>query len=141
MNNTVLATLTTAKDGTDTFVEKDGSGNLRPFNFADRYAVNGTEYYILEEATAPKGYRKLPKDIILHYNNNLVLLTVANRYQTGAYSSIFSNIVEGGQLTYGAFDTVTGDIKPNKDKKPTDESEQEGLVIAVPMQLDRKSVV
>jgi len=137
VNNTVLATLTTAKDGTDTFVEKDGSGNLRPFNFADRYAVDGTEYYILEEATAPKGYRKLPKDIILHYNNNLVMLTVANRYQTGAYSSIFSNIVEGGQLTYGAFDTVTGDIKPNKDKKPTDESEQEGLVIAVPMQLQR----
>ena len=136
VDGTILATLTTKDDGTDTFIEEDGHGGFRPFNFADRYAVDQTEYYILRESNPPNGYRKLPQDIILRFDPTTIMLVVANRYQTGAYASFVSNIVEGGQLTYGAFDTASGEILPSE-RKLGAENERDGLVIAVPMQLQR----
>ena len=45
-----------------------------------------TNYYILRETRAPAGYRSAPVDIVLEYNPDTVMLSVANKWQTGAYA-------------------------------------------------------
>lgn len=132
----VLATLKTAENGSATFLEEDESGEMRPFNFADRYSSDDTMYYILKETKTPAGYRPLPENIVLQFNPATAMLVVANRYQTGSYASFVSNIVETGSLTYGAFHEGSGDIQPSK-IEVTDLSKKDGLVIAVPMLLQK----
>lgn len=128
----VIGTLTTGNDGKSSFVRADGS----PFSFADRYHADGTLYYILRESKTVGGYRSLPKDIVLRFNPDTSMLIVANRYQTGAYASFFSNIREAGTLTYGQFDTVSGAIASSSTALGQS-SKQNGLVLAVPMLLER----
>lgn len=77
----------------------------------------------------------MPKDIVLKFNPDTSMLVVANRYQTGAYASFFSNIRETGELTYGQFDERTGVIAPSNTKLGL-ESKKGGLIIAVPMLLE-----
>lgn len=129
----VIGTLTTEKDGKTTFTREDGS----PFSFTDQYHADGTLYYILKETKTAGGYRALPKDIVLKFNPDTSMLVVANRYQTGAYASFFSNIRETGELTYGQFDERTGDIASSITKLGP-ESKKDGLIIAVPMLLESK---
>lgn len=126
-----IGTLTTDEDGKSSFVRADGS----PFSFTDRYHSDDTLYYILKETKTAGGYRALPKDIVLKFNPDTSMLVVANRYQTGAYASFFSNIRETGSLTYGQFDTNTGVIASSNTELSTD-SKKGGLVVAVPMLLE-----
>ena len=128
----VIGTLATGNDGKSSFVRADGS----PFSFTDRYHADGTLYYILKESKTVGGYRSLPKDIVLRFNPDTSMLIVANRYQTGAYASFFSNIREAGTLTYGQFDTVSGAIASSSTALGQS-SKQNGLVLAVPMLLER----
>lgn len=143
--NQPLATLTTGKDGTATFMEPvsqppaNQSGGFsteeeqRPFNFADRYEtdVDGKvigQYYILRETGTPAGYRSLPQDIVLEYNPETTMLKVANRWSTGAHASFTSTvvgiknpaIVGGATSADPAAATATVDDQKN------------GLVVAVP---------
>lgn len=127
----VIGTLTTGADGKTSFTRADGS----PFSFTDQYHSDGTLYYILKETQTAGGYRALPKDIVLRFDPNTSMLVVANRYQTGAYASFFSNIRETGELTYGQFDTNTGVIASSQTKLGL-ESKREGLIVAVPMLLE-----
>lgn len=127
----VIGTLTTGEDGTTTFVRSDGT----PFSFSDQYHRDGTLYYILKETKTAGGYRALPKDIVLRFNLDTSMLVVQNRYQTGAYASFFSRINEAGTLTYGQFDTGSGNIASSNTKLPPN-SKENGLIIAVPMLLE-----
>ena len=135
-----LTTLTTDKDGISKFVETEKVSTAlsstgtkeRPFNFEDRYSNNGTEYYVLKETKTPPGYRSLPIDIVLQYNNKSTMLVVTNRYATGAYSSFTSNIQGNKNVTYGSFDTATGVINPSATEISSYEQEN-GLVVAIPM--------
>lgn len=135
-----LTTLVTGKNalnevldkGTTVFEELDADGNYRPFNFADRYKDNGIQYYILKEQNTPDGYRPLPVDIVLEYNPNTTMLTVVNRYITGAYSSFTSTITGNSKITYGSFNTDTGAIEPS-DITVNAQKQSEGLVVAIPM--------
>lgn len=127
----VIGTLTTGEDGTTTFVRSDGT----PFSFSDQYHRDGTLYYILKETKTAGGYRALPKDIVLRFNLDTSMLVVQNRYQTGAYASFFSKINEAGSLTYGQFDTVSGNIASSNTSLPSN-SKENGLIIAVPMLLE-----
>lgn len=127
----VIGTLTTGKDGTTTFVRSDGT----PFSFSDQYHRDGTLYYILKETKTAGGYRALPKDIVLRFNLDTSMLVVQNRYQTGAYASFFSRINEAGTLTYGQFDTVSGNIASSNTSLHSN-SKEKGLIIAVPMLLE-----
>lgn len=127
----VIGTLTTGKDGTTTFVRSDGT----PFSFSDQYHRDGTLYYILKETKTAGGYRALPKDIVLRFNLDTSMLVVQNRYQTGAYASFFSRINEAGTLTYGQFDTGTGNIASSNTSLHSN-SKEKGLIIAVPMLLE-----
>lgn len=130
-----LATLTTARDGTATFMEPAGqsddtpstAGEQRPFNFADRYKTDAHgnvisgQYYILKETTAPNGYRPLPQDIVLEYDPNTTMLRVANRWGTGAHASFTS--------------TIAGIKSPKIVGSPSSASvddQKDGLVVAVP---------
>ena len=63
------------------------------------------------------------------------MLVVQNRYQTGAYASFFSRINEAGTLTYGQFDTVSGNIASSNTSLHSN-SKEKGLIIAVPMLLE-----
>ena len=130
-NGEVIGTLTTGKDGTTTFVRSDGT----PFSFSDQYHRDGTLYYILKETKTAGGYRALPKDIVLRFNLDTSMLVVQNRYQTGAYASFFSKINEAGSLTYGQFDTGSGNIASSNTSLPSN-SKEKGLIIAVPMLLE-----
>lgn len=125
-----IGTLITGKDGTSSFVRTDGS----PFSFIDRYHQTGVLHYILKETKTAAGYRSLPKDIVLRFDPNNSMLVVANRYQTGAYASFFSNIRETGEITYGQFDTGTGAIVPS-DSVLQANNKKNGLIVAVPMLL------
>ena len=127
----VIGTLTTGEDGTTTFVRSDGT----PFSFSDQYHRDDTLYYILKETRTAGGYRALPKDIVLKFNQDTSMLVVQNRYQTGAYASFFSRINEAGTLTYGQFDTGSGNIASSNIELPSN-SKKNGLIIAVPMLLE-----
>lgn len=126
-----IGSLVTGKDGKASFSRADGS----PFSFTDQYHADGTLHYILKETKTAGGYRALPKDIVLRFDPNNSMLIVANRYQTGAYASFFSNIRETGQLTYGQFDEQSGVIASSA--IPLDAASKEhGLIVAVPMLLE-----
>lgn len=153
----VKASLTTSADGkvsfTRTIETSPGETQEVPFSFSDDYSenkadydANGGAYYILEEVITPEGYRKLPKNIVLKFVSSTAgtdpsMLVVVNRYETGAYASFFSNILETGKLTYGAFDSNSGEIKPNNGAVLDLENKKNGLVVAVPMLLEQKESV
>ena len=132
----LLATMKTEENGTTTFFEKDENGVIHPFNFADRYSADRTVFYILKETKAPDGYRTLPEDIVLYFNPDTAMLKVVNRYQTGAYASFLSSILETGSFTYGAFSELSGNIEQSE-IEVDDSSKENGLVIAVPMLLQK----
>ena len=126
-----IGSLVTGNDGKASFSRADGS----PFSFTDQYHADGTLHYILKETKTAGGYRALPKDIVLRFDPNNSMLIVANRYQTGAYASFFSNIRETGQLTYGQFNEESGVIESSA--IPLDAASKEhGLIVAVPMLLE-----
>lgn len=131
VNGDVIGTLTTDKDGKSSFVRADGS----PFSFTDRYHSDYTLYYILKETKTAGGYRALPKNIVLRFDPDTSMLVVANRYQTGAYASFFSNIRETGTITYGQFDGQSGVIASSNTKLSA-KSKEKGLIVAVPMLLE-----
>ena len=126
-----IGTLTTGESGNASFIRTDGS----PFSFTDRYHSDGTLYYILKETKTADGYRTLPKDIVLKFDPNTSMLVVANRYQTGAYASFFSNIRETGKLTYGQFNEQSGVIMPSQIELGS-EPKKDGIIVAVPMLLE-----
>lgn len=132
VNGDVIGTLMTDKDGKSSFVREDGS----PFSFTDQHHADGTLYYILKETKTAGGYRALPKDIVLKFNPDTSMLVVANRYQTGAYASFFSNIRETGTITYGQFDEQNGVIASSNTALSA-ESKEKGLIVAVPMLLEK----
>lgn len=117
-----LVTLTTDANGSAVFLTPDNSY----FNFADR----GDQYYVLREKTAPSGYRIQPVDIVLHYDPVTSMLSVANRWTTGAYACSVSNVTAAGQLNYGQ--VSNGTIRPAGSIVPASEQEG-GLVMAVPL--------
>ena len=122
-----LCTLRTDPDGTAKFLDSDGN----PFNFADL----GERYYILKETRTPPGYRPLPVPVVLHYDTETSMLSVANRWTTGAYSCSVSNILGSGVLTYGYFEN--GNIQQDKTKLVSSDKQENGLVVAVPMLLQQ----
>lgn len=143
-----LATLTTGKDGTATFMEPvsqppaNQSGGpsteeeQRPFNFADRYKTDDNDettvlsgqYYILRETKTPDGYRSLPQDIVLEYNPETTMLKVANRWSTGAHASFTSTVV--GKMN----PELEGEGADGDSTVPTAsvDDQKNGLVVAVP---------
>ena len=128
-----LANLTTDADGIAQFKEKDDKGEDQPFNFADRYSEENIETYILKETKAPAGYRMLPIDVVLKYDPNTTMLTVVNRYTTGAYASFISTITGNDKITYGAYDPNTGNINLDESKPVKPDNQKEGLIVAIPM--------
>ncbi len=126
-----LAALITDADGNARFEEEEGNGQKQPFNFTDRYAEQNIQYYILREAKAPPGYRKLPSDIVLQYNPSTTMLTVVNRWTTGAFASFTNTISGNSDITYGAFDVDSGDIRPSSEVV-SNTSQSDGLVVAIP---------
>lgn len=135
------ASLITRSDGKVSFTRSDGT----PFSFSDDYNKNNTQYYILHEVKAPDGYRKLPTEIVLKFVSSSSsadpsMLVVVNRYETGAYASFFSNILETGKLTYGAFKESTGAIEASQTELAP-ENKANGLVVAVPMLLEMNESV
>lgn len=128
-----LTSITTGPDGTVQFVsnEQTKQGEKLPFNFPDR----GNAYYILHEVSAPEGYRALPTDIVLHYDPETAMLSVANRWTTGAYACSTSNIMGAGTPTYGQVTIKDGnaDIQANTKLPVSPEKQRTGLVVAVPM--------
>lgn len=129
-----LARLTTETDGKSDFKRTDGS----PFSFTDRYHADGTLYYILKETGTAGGYRSLPNNIVLRYDPDTSMLVVANRYETGAYASFFSNINETGNLTYGQFEEGTGNIASSNTELEKS-SKRDGIIVAVPMLFESSS--
>ncbi len=122
-----LVTLQTDQNGSAVFLTPDGSY----FNFADR----GDQYYVLKEVETGNGYRTQPIDIVLHYDSAASMLSVANRWTTGAYACSVSHVTSPIQINYGEMKdgmVVSGsDIVGIGDKA-------EGLVVAVPL-LQKKS--
>lgn len=127
--STPLVTLETDQDGSAVF--KDGPGESDYFNFADR----GGQYYVLKETKAPAGYRSQPVDIVLHYDTTTAMLSVANRWTTGAYACSVTNVSGTSKLTYGQFSN--GWIEAGTEDVPR-EDRANGLVVAVPL-LKQKS--
>lgn len=146
MDSNSLTTLTTGEDGTANFEDKtireggERDGSSPPFNFSDRYKgdlpdgdPNKGVYYVLHESKVPDGYRTPPLDIALEFSPDMTMLTVANRWTSGAYASFVDNIQGNSAITYGYFDAATGAITPD-DSKPVSLSVQHnGLILAVPM--------
>lgn len=126
-----IGSLVTDEDGKASFSRADGS----PFSFTDQYHADGTLHYILKETKTADGYRLLPNDIVLRFDPNNSMLIVANRYQTGAYASFFSDIRETGQLTYGQFNEESGVIVSSSTELSAT-SKEKGLIVAVPMLLE-----
>ena len=131
-----LGVLTTGADGTAEFVERVGGTDADPiygpFNFYDRATQQSIEYYVLKEIRAPEGYRVLPQDIILKFDPDTRMLTVDNVWQTGAYASFTSTITGNSHITYGQFDTGTGNIEPDNAHAVTGTAQEQGLVVAIP---------
>lgn len=113
------------------FVRNDGTGDL--YNFADNYqsAAYG-RFYILEETRTPDGYRSLPIPIVLEFNPKTTMLSVANRWQTGAYASFNSYVTGNSKLSYAQFNPDTTELEATT--SIVDRTQQEdGLVFALPM--------
>ncbi len=128
----VLATLTTDGDGLAQFTEMDEKGQLRPFNFADRYeGGNSGQYYLLKERSAPAGYRELPIDVVLEYEPASTMLIVANRWTTGSYASFTSTVNGNDQITYGVIDPDDGKITESN-TNVAKAIRKNGLVVAIP---------
>lgn len=112
-----------AQGGQMEFIGEDGNG----FRF-DR----GSGYYILKETNAPGGYRRQPVDIVLEYNRETGMISVANRWTSGAYASFTSYVYElKSETTYGAY-REDGFVE-GSDVAVSEESRANGLVLAVPM--------
>ena len=71
-------------------------------------------------------------DIVLEYDYNNNMLIVNNKWATGAYASFASTIQGNSNVTYGKFDTGSGDINASDTKISLDEQEN-GLVVAIPI--------
>lgn len=124
-----LLSLTSDEKGIAQFKDSEG----HPFNFVDRSpGLNDRTYYILKEKNTPPGYRSIPIDPILQFDPATTMLTVVNRWSTGAYASFVSNIEGTGEVTYGSYDANTGNINVSNDKVNRT-SQRDGLVVAVPM--------
>lgn len=117
-----LIRLSTASDGTSRFIDENGNY----FNFAD----GGDKYYILKEIKTPAGYRRLPVDIVLHYDPSTSMLSVANRWSTGAYACSVAHIAGNGTLHYGNF---TGQAVTDINQTVPTETQADGLAVAVPL--------
>ena len=122
-----LVTLQTDQNGSAVFLTPDGSY----FNFADR----GDQYYVLKEVETGNGYRTQPIDIVLHYDSAASMLSVANRWTTGAYACSVSHVTSPIQINYG--EMKDGMVAPGSDIVGTGDK-AEGLVVAVPL-LQKKS--
>lgn len=139
-SNQPIATLKTGENGIAPFVNSEIStkdGVPEPFNFADRYneETGEGEYYILKECNAPAGYRTLPIDVVLEYNPETTMLSVSNRWMTGAYASFISTIAGNNTITYGHYNPATGNVESNPAKLVPSEIQEKGLVVAIPMLL------
>lgn len=117
-----LIHLRTAADGTSRFLDQDGNY----FNFADQ----GEKYYILKESRTPAGYRRLPVDIVLHYDPSTSMLSVANRWSTGAYACSVVHVAGTGSLYYGNF---TGGAVGDTNQAVSHEIQANGLIVAIPL--------
>ncbi len=122
--------LTTASDGSARFLDEDGNY----FNFAD----HGRKCYILKETKTPDGYRTLPVDIVLYYDSDTSMLSVANRWTTGAYACSVMHNTGTGRITYGYFNETTGNIEQDPTKEVSSKKQRDGLAVAIPM-LQRRS--
>lgn len=135
--------------GTDCSVKQNGDQPWLTFqtdgngiaDFKDQDIRGGTSfgsspanYYILRETGAPEGYRSQPVDIVLEYNKTTTMFSVANRWASGAYASFNSYVNEraGNPITYGQYDTGTGNVTASGTEVPS-ASRRDGLVLAVPM--------
>lgn len=107
----------------------DGIANFSNYTFSPN-----TQYYILHETAPPAGYRSQPVDIVLEYNAQTTMLSVANRWETGAYASFTSYVSEqaGVKLIYGQYNVSTGLVEKGTGDVP-DFSREKGLILAVPM--------
>lgn len=140
-NATPLVSVTTDKDGIGEFrVYGTGADTSQYsyFNFADR----GDQYYLLKETKPAVGYRNQPEDIVLHYDPTTSMLSVANRWTTGAYACSVGNATgpRSDFLYYGVLDQteekiVTGTGQANEVAKV---DQEKGLVVTIPM-LNKKS--
>ncbi|MCI8341607.1 MAG: fibro-slime domain-containing protein, partial [Firmicutes bacterium] len=133
-----LSAIKTDEGGTAYFVDNaatDEAGEQIPFNFADRYNLDSGEgiYYILKEKNAPSGYRTLPIDIVLEYNPETAMLSVANRWTTGAYASFVSIISGNSNITYGHYNPDSGNVESDFNKPVSAKVQETGLVVAMPM--------
>ncbi len=117
--------LTTASDGSARFLDEQGNY----YNFADQ----GRQYYVLKETKTPDGYRPLPVDIVLYYDPDTSMLSVANRWSTGSYACSVMHNTGTGSMTYGHFDEQTGSIVKDPNKQITRQKQENGLVVAIPM--------
>lgn len=124
-----LVRMVTDADGYARFLTgQDGSY----FNFAD----GGSSYYILKETNAPSGYRSPPVDVVLHYDPTAAVLSVANRWTTGAYACSMIHVRGTGALYYGSTPTAgAGGVltTPADSTKIDDEVLADGLPVAVPV--------
>lgn len=124
-----LVRMVTDADGYARFLTgQDGSY----FNFAD----GGSSYYILKETNAPSGYRSPPVDVVLHYDPTAAVLSVANRWTTGAYACSMIHVRGTGALYYGSTPTAGAGgvlITPADSTKIDDEVLADGLPVAVPV--------
>lgn len=127
-----LVHLITGEDGSAEFITNTGASRAENtyFNFADR----GKAYYILKEKKQPDGYRKQPVDIVLHYDTDTSMLSVANRWTTGAYACSVSNVTGPVKLKEGSWNPDA----PQGGEKVTQEEQAGGLVLTVPL-LKKKS--
>ena len=123
--------LTTASDGTARFLDSEGNY----FNFADR----GNRCYILKETKTPNGYRTLPEDIVLYYDPSTSMLSVANRWNTGAYACSLVHATGTGSLNYGTVNTAQGKIELAQGLTVSREKQNNSLVVAIPMLLQKSS--
>lgn len=126
-----LAKLSSDENGSASFMEADPEDpeGSRPFNFADRYHEQTGRFYILRETQTPPGYRSLPQDIVLEYNPETTMLTVANRWATGAHASFTSTITGNRSI---CFLDASG-----ADKEALSvEMQKNGLLVAVPAILE-----
>lgn len=133
-NNSELAKLKTGEDGIATFNQiGDGGETETPYNFADNYESDSKgRFYILEETSTPSGYRPLPIPIVLEFNPDTTMLSVANRWTTGAYASFNSFIFGNSKLSYAQFNPDTADLEATANIVDSDDQEN-GLIMAVPM--------
>lgn len=114
------------------------------FDFSGR-AANGKKYYILDEITAPAGFRQLSKQIVLEYDSERNVFKVLNQYETGAYASFTAILTDNSDRLHYATTTVgnngefiVSESNVEKDGKVvpeevSDDHQRNALLFAVPM--------